>query len=552
MAKNKKITILILLALALSCAKQEAPTGGPKDKQPPVIVETNPLNETVNFSGDRITAEFSEYIEKSSVRNSIFISPDIEKLKLEWSGKSLEIIFLDSLKPNTTYTVTFGTDIKDLNEKNKMSEAFTLVFSTGAKIDRGTISGSVFDRNPEGVMIFAYKLADSLRVNPAEQKPDYTTQCGKNGFYLLSGLAASRYELFAVRDENSDKLFSPGEQIGFTSVDVILQNDSAKLGNVNFMLASIDTTKPKLTEITMTDKNHFLLEYSESIDSARLESEEFSIIDSTENKAFPVKYVYKGKTRRGKILLSFSATLNKEHDLFLACGKVYDKAGNASDKSIRKIYYNEKPDTLAPKFLGIKPAYGEEKLNFMEPAFSLLFDDGITLTRQALDFIGEKNDTIDFAIRKINDAEFEILPKRKLKSNSSYAVKIDFSSLADAAGNSLDTVFSALISTYDEIDLVSVEGNVKSPDNENAVFVRLDNLKNALRLKTKATQNGNFKFEFVPPGNYYVWAFEDKNKNGEYDFGSLNPLKRSEKFAFRGDTLKIRPRWPVKNVNFEF
>ncbi len=554
MAKRKSLIVPILLLLALSCAKQEAPSGGPKDKTPPVIVETYPLNETVNFKDDKIKAVFSEYIDKSSARNAVFISPEVEKIKLDWSGKTLEIKFLDSLRANTTYTVTFGTDIKDLNEKNKMAEAFSLVFSTGNKIDKGEISGAVFDRKPEGVMIFAYKLADdSAAVNPYEQKPDYTTQSGKDGFYLLSGLAAARYALFAVRDVNSDKLYNDGEQIGFTSREIVLPNDSAKIGKVNFMLTVIDTVRPEADEITMTDGNHILAEYSETIDSSRLDAGNFFIIDSAANKTYPVKYVYKGKVKRQKILLSFDAPLNKDGRLFLSLGEVYDMRGNPSKKNVIEIFYNEKPDTAAPKLLGVSPAYGEKKINFRKPEFYLLFDDGVNLTSDALTF-AEANggDTLGFALKKINDAEFYVFPDKRLRSDSKYVLSVDFSRFSDAAGNSVDTVETFTLETIDEIDLVSVEGKIFLPEKFEKIYVELDNLKTAFSMQTVAQKNGAFKFESVPPGEYFVWAFDDANGNGKYDFGSLEPRRFSENFAFRGDTLKIRPRWPVKNVNFGF
>ncbi len=551
MAKSKSLKILILLLLALSCAKQVPPSGGPKDTEPPTIVATYPLNGATNFSDDKISFDFSEYIDKSSARNAVFISPSVEKFKLDWSGKTLEIIFLDSLRKETTYTVTLGTDIRDLNNKNRMAESFVLVFSTGDKIDKGKISGRVFDRNPQGVMVFAYKLSDTACVNPSETKPDYVTQCGKDGFYLFSGLAEARYALFAVRDGNSDNLYEENEQIGFTFCDVVLPNDSAALSGIDFMLTQIDTSRPALDEITMTDRNHILLEYSETIDSAKLSPENFTITDSTTAETFPIKFAYKGRVKRSKILVSFSDSLEAEHKLYLSAGAVYDMRGNASLAATSEIYFNEKPDTLAPKSLGVLSANGEKKLNFTNPALRALFDDGVNLTRDALVFISAKGDTIPVSLNKINDAEFIIKPEKKLRSNSEYVLKIDFTLFSDAAGNSIDSVFSFPFKTVDEIDLVGVEGKIENAPKQ-PVYVILDNLKNKTKLRTETSPQGFFKFNAVPPGKYFVWAFADENGNGKYDFGSLNPCKHSEKFTFRTDTLEVRSRWPVKNVNMKF
>ncbi len=175
MAKKSKLnfvlTILALVVIISGCANQIAPGGGEIDRVPPQIIEVAPLNGAVNFSDDHFEITFDKYVDKRSVQDAIFISPTIEKgLKYDWSGKTLDVYFKDSLKKNTTYTVTIGTDVKDLNNSNKMAEAFTFAFSTGLKIDKGIINGKVYDPNPDGVMVFAYK-EEQKQIDISKQKP---------------------------------------------------------------------------------------------------------------------------------------------------------------------------------------------------------------------------------------------------------------------------------------------------------------------------------------------------------------------------------------------
>ncbi len=549
MATRTPLILLVLAVLLFSCAKQVPPSGGPKDTEPPTIIATEPLSGTTNFRGDRISVEFSEYIDKGSARDAVFISPSVENFKLDWSGKTLEVFFKDSLKKNTTYTVTFGTGIRDLNNKNRMAEAFTLVFSTGEKIDKGEISGFVFDPKPQDVHVFCYKLSDSNYVNPSLQKPDYITQCGDDGFYLFSGLGKSSYLLFAVKDENGDNLYGEGEAIGVQSGEVTLKSDSAKVTDVNFKLTKIDTVAPEIDEIVMTDRNHILAKYSETIDSAKLNANQFQIIDSTTLKIYPVKYAYKGKVKREKVLFAFNLDSLAGEGLYFIAGEVYDKSGNKSKKTETEIYYNNKPDTLAPQIVSVIPANGEKKLSLTHPAISVLFDDGVNFSATSCSLKDEKGRAVKFSVQKVNDAEFLILPKNKLRSSSEYKLEIDFSALSDAAGNKKDTTITYKLETLDAIDLVSVEGTVVSAKGKSNVFVVLNKIKGNRNYKTKAGASGKFKFASVLPGKYFIWAFEDKNRNGEYDYGSPMPLKYSEKFYFRNDTLNIRPRWPVKNVN---
>ena len=61
-----------------------------------------------------------------------------------------------------------------------MAQAYNITFSTGNKIDKGEVTGKVFNNKPEGVIIFAYIVGDSV-VNPMVKKPDYISQTGTGG-----------------------------------------------------------------------------------------------------------------------------------------------------------------------------------------------------------------------------------------------------------------------------------------------------------------------------------------------------------------------------------
>ena len=95
MAKiTKTIAFLFFALIFFRCANQLPPTGGVIDKIPPEIIEVSPANGTVNFDGNSVEITFSEYVDKRSVQNSVFISPAVEgEIEYDWSGKSLEIIF---------------------------------------------------------------------------------------------------------------------------------------------------------------------------------------------------------------------------------------------------------------------------------------------------------------------------------------------------------------------------------------------------------------------------------------------------------------------------
>ena len=73
----------------------------------------------------------------------------------------------------------------------------------------------------------------------------------------------------------------------------------------------------------------------------------------------------------------------------------------------------------------------------------------------------------------------------------------------------------------------------------------------SLEYSTEVSANKKYNFERVLPGNYEIWMFDDYNSNGKYNFGSINPFETSEEFFVHPDTINLRPRWPVGDVNLE-
>ena len=253
---------LAAVVMLLSCAGQIAPPGGPVDVVPPEVIRTVPDTNAVRVETNSIELEFSKYVDRRSVEESIFISPYVGDLEFDWSGTSVAVRFTQSLRRNTTYVVNIGTDVKDRRAGNRMARGFTLAFASGDSIDRGAIGGRVYDEKPEGVMIFAYALgginADTL--NPATTRPDYIMQTGLRGTYSLSHLAYNRYRVFAVRDQYRDLVYDKQtDQCGVTSEDVVLSAQRPEVHEVNFKLSEEDTTRPFLTAARALDRRHLVL-----------------------------------------------------------------------------------------------------------------------------------------------------------------------------------------------------------------------------------------------------------------------------------------------------
>ena len=60
------------------CAVIKVPSGGPKDMTPPYILNVSPSTGSMNYKGEKIVIQFSEYMNPKSIENGIRIFPNIK------------------------------------------------------------------------------------------------------------------------------------------------------------------------------------------------------------------------------------------------------------------------------------------------------------------------------------------------------------------------------------------------------------------------------------------------------------------------------------------
>ncbi len=561
MAKKKQIVKYFIAFLSLffivRCANQLPPGGGEIDKIPPEIIETYPENGTIKFNDDYISFTFSEYVDKRSVREAIFISPSIEgDIEYDWSGRTLDLEFDEPLKKNTTYTVTVGADIKDINNHNTMEEAFTLIFSTGAKLDSGVIAGKIYDDDPLGVYVFAYKI-DSTEIDYFTQKPDYVSQVGENGIYYLKGLSSSRFSVIAVRDQFRDLVYNKEEDwFGIPFLETDLSSGQNEIFGVDFFLSREDTSKPHLFSATMTDANHIFLEFSEYVDSSLFSPENFFIYDSSSSKRIDVVHTFKGKSKPKEYFLSISDTLTQANSNYLILKSVKDLFGNETLNESVMFTVNSNPDTLVPKVERITTNNPSDKIDLLKPEIFIYFNDGVDLLSrtEAVKLLDSDSMEVKSKLEFIDNALILLQPEIKLTSNTSYFVSVNTRYFKDAAGNRGDTVIVKNLFTKNELDYSGISGKVLPVDSISKIVV-LESLDEKVKTKRvllqRASSNGEFNFDKLIPGKYLIWTFYDENENGKYDYGKLSPFTKSEKFSFYPDTLNLRARWPVGDVIIE-
>lgn len=217
------IPVVIILAMMIfsdSCANTTTPpTGGPKDTIPPVITKLSPLPGSVNVPthNTKLLMQFNEYVVIKDAK-SLFLSPPLEKTpKYKLQGKGVVISFECDLDSAKTYTLDVTNAIGDNNEGN-MFPGYTLVFSTGDRIDSMMVTGIVQDCNSlkplKGATVMLYKdHADSALFL---RRPDAAVKTDEWGYFCLRNIQDTVYRLYAIIDENNNNIYEPeSEKVAF-------------------------------------------------------------------------------------------------------------------------------------------------------------------------------------------------------------------------------------------------------------------------------------------------------------------------------------------------
>ena len=203
-----------------SCANTTTPpSGGPKDTIPPVITKVYPLLGQTNVptKKTKLKIEFNEYVVVKDPK-SLYLSPPLEKSpKFKLQGKAVVVYFENDLDSNKTYTLDVTNAIADNNEGN-MIPGYTLVFSTGDRIDSMMVTGIVQDCNTlnpiKGATVMLYKdHADSALFL---KRPDAAVKTDDWGFFCMRNIQDTLYRMYAIIDDNNNNMYeAENERVAF-------------------------------------------------------------------------------------------------------------------------------------------------------------------------------------------------------------------------------------------------------------------------------------------------------------------------------------------------
>ena len=236
-----------LITFSSGCAQIGAPTGGPRDTLPPILVKATPDQKTLNFKGTKISLNFDEYINVVDLQNNLLISP-VQKSNpaVSYNLKNVTLKFKDSLLPNTTYSINFGDAIKDNNEGNVLKN-FTYLFSTGSTIDSLSFSGKIFlaetGKTDSTIIAMLYRNADDSAV--IKRKPNYIAKVNSDGSFIFQNLPADKFKVYGLKDGDGGKTYNSKTEIfAFEDSGITVSKNTAP---VTLYASALEKETPKTT-----------------------------------------------------------------------------------------------------------------------------------------------------------------------------------------------------------------------------------------------------------------------------------------------------------------
>lgn len=543
-----------------SCANtQTPPSGGPKDTIPPVIEKIYPILGQTNVPTHKtqLKIEFNEYVQVKDPK-SLFLSPPLEKApKFKMKGKTVVVYFESDLDSNKTYTMDLTNAIGDNNEGN-MFPGFTLVFSTGDRIDSMMVTGLVQDCNSlkplKGATVMLYKdHADSALFL---KRPDAAVKTDEWGFFSMRNIQDTVYRMYAIIDENNNNKYDPEtEKVAF--IDTLIQPVTI----VNDSLPELQKYDMKDTLNCLARKTEFELNiFREKPSKQLIVNKErvgertayitfmapYAQIDSIWIKGVPAEklitqfnimqdsleiWVNDPKPQPDTLFLNVNYmktdTLGLLNSFTEEIKLVKPKKGPAktSSKDIKK------EDTLAVFTMDAKPEnieqYGfvmEFKYPLVESAFDSLTFRSVNPRQQ--ESIGKYTVERD----SLNLRKFTIRPSEQLQPGYEYFLKIPHRKFKDINGFYNDS--SEVKVTLPNDDNLSTLSLTMSNVN-NKYIVDLLNEKRDKVLRSYIIDSDRvLPFPYLKAGKYSIRITEDLNRNGIVDTGILLEKKQPEKVKF--------------------
>lgn len=564
----KLLTIIMLAAYCLhssSCANTRgAPTGGPKDTIPPVVLNMEPDSNAINFPvvKGKITITFDEYVQLKDPSKNIILSPPQKKRpKTSIKGKSIVVTFEEPLDSNTTYSLNFGNAIVDNNESNPLP-FFTYTFSTGTTIDTMMLSGNVYDYATllpvEGATVSLYHNAKDSSV--FNDLPAAVTKTDKWGYFVVRNIKNVPYRVYTIKDENNNNKYDPGlELVGFLdslyTPNVIMEKGMPQLGIYDMKDTLACMSRPSEIELVMFPEKttkQYIRDYKRV-------SERGSYIKfgapNVQIDSFSIKGI-----KSSRVLQQLNAT--KDSLCFwIKDGSMIDDTLFVGIKYLKSDSLNNLVPTaenlkfILPKALRNKDKSNDRsKQDKKEKKRKDLLELSLKATPETLDqdgFVLEfpepllvaKQDSLRFTMIDPKQQKFNapytftrdtadlkryiLMPVDEFKKGNEYELFIPQFAFKDIYGNTNDST-KLKVSLPNDEKLSSIAMQLTNVDTKYIIELVNDTRDKIFRRYT-VTKDSTLLFPYLKEGDYSIRITQDLNANGRLDIGDVLAGKLPEK-----------------------
>ena len=531
MAKNRIVenltgfTLLLFISIVFfACASMQQPQGGPKDTEPPKILNMSPKNLTVNFTAPKITIEFDEYFNLQNEFKEFSVSPEMDvQPELRKKGKKLEIVIQDTLEKNTTYTLNFGKAIVDVNEANAIKN-FTYVFSTGPQLDSLSIKGKVINSItglPElDAVVFILPLnRDTLF---GKRKASIFTTTDSSGNYALNNLRKDTYKIYALKEKNGDRIYQQAtDEIGFLKDSIVL---TKPVDSINLSIFKEDATAFRVIDKRLNTDGSLSFSFNQKLLKPEVTVVEPAALDATKL----IKFSKNNDSLRVWLKdLSFDST------------KVAIKDNG---KVLQTVSFTRGKKETYTRVLNITDNIDQRKLNPNKP-LKLGFNfpvESADVTKITLleDSVERKN----FTVQKDSIDFLSYYVRYPWKPKKSYDIKFAagaFTAIFNTKNKEATKIFE--LASKDDYGTLTVK--IVPPEPNKSYILEVVNEGKTVVNTLVITRDTTVRFANYQAGKYWIRISYDTNKNGKWDTGNVSRGLQPEKIWNEPKELSIRANW---------
>lgn len=544
---------LLLILLTASCAKIASPSGGAYDRTPPKVVHYNPDSATVHFNSRSIEITFDEFIQLQELNNQLLISPPLEYTPEITVKKKVLSIVLDKkevLKPNTTYSISFGTAVRDTRESN-IIENFHYIFSTGDFIDSLTLSGSVknaFDHKTEKnllVMLYSNISNDSVIYKSI---PDYFAKTNDVGYFKINNIRQGKYRIVALKDNNSNYKYNDEETFGFSDSLIDIGTTTK---DVSIYIYTEAPKRTYLKKYAQLQYGKIQLVFNQGSDSLRVKPLNTDLKNVKERVEFSrtkdtLIYWFDPVDKDSLILQVNNGTSILDTVRFKLVKK--ENAVKLTGRNPLKLFLSNSANAE------LFDLNRELRLTFNHPIDKingtpevLLKEDSVAYTKYPLLYEASSSDPHSIVIHTPKKLDAKNSSKNMLlKENTTYSLTIPPATFTDFFGLTNDTI-KMKFRTKEEKFYGSVKVHLKSEAMKGHYILQLLNDKEMIiRESILSKQEESIFYDFLYPSTYKLKIIFDKNANGKWDTGNFLKKQQPEKVIYNLETVNIRSNWDLE------